>query len=196
MNCRNIRDKLILFAGGDLEALEAAEVDVHTRQCLACYRELASLREMVQRVRGLRDQGPSLLELAPDEEFTAAVMARIDGLPEIPRRRLPQLLRYSGWAAALVLGLFLGAYSDGFWMGSPSGRPVDDPRRPGGALVDATPAMDPVRSGLSPHGLRLVDETIEPLPESLDVLEALRRLQLEGPFRPQSQPVGFTQRDF
>ena len=203
MNCRNIREQLILFAGEDLDALEAARVDAHTRQCLACYRELVDMRDAVARVRSLQEDVPSLEQLAPDDQFCTDVMSRIDGLP-VPVRRLPRMVRSAGWAAAVLIGVFLGAHSEGLLGGgntpaeqNPAARGESTPLFAGTQPVSTTPSTEAQPSS---GGLRLVGESLTPMPDTQALLEALQRLQGDGTLRPGSVPASFprrsTYRDF
>ena len=151
MSCKNFLDKLPLFAGRDLDLRTSAALDAHARKCLSCYRELVSWREMLDTVQGLRDEIPSLHE--HDEhgvDFASSVLSQIEGPPP-ERRWMPRLVRYSGWAAALLLGVFLGMKSQGDsevgQPGSPALNPLESTPIVSAPLTTPRNSLRPVLDG-------------------------------------------------
>src|SRR5262249_4342901 len=76
VNCNRILKRLDLYAGGDLAGREAAEVELHLRGCLSCYREYVAQRDLLETVRGAGGIEPR--GDAERETLVAGVMRRID----------------------------------------------------------------------------------------------------------------------
>ncbi len=106
MNCRTIREKLDLYAGGDLDGREITVVEVHLRTCLSCYRDYTELRDLLTTVRATRES--ELRGEAATESLVAGVMSEIHGPPPAAPQWLPRLTLVSGWAAAITLAVTLG----------------------------------------------------------------------------------------
>jgi anti-sigma factor RsiW len=106
MSCKTIRDRIDLYAGGDLDGREAAQIAAHLKSCLGCYREFAEMHELLGRVRATARDGARGAD--GSESLVAGVMGEIHGPPPPAPALLPRLLFASGWAAALLLAASLG----------------------------------------------------------------------------------------
>ena len=109
MNCKSIQEQLDLYAGGDLDGRESAQVAAHLKSCLACFRDFSELRDLLATVRSAgHDQGGSARGDAESEAFVGSVMREIHGPPPPAPQLIARLSFVSGWAAALLLGVTLG----------------------------------------------------------------------------------------
>src|SRR5262249_14193780 len=141
VNCNRILKRLDLYAGGDLAGREAAEVELHLRGCLSCYREYVAQRDLLETVRGVGGIEPR--GDAERETLVAGVMRRIPGLPPPAPRLLPRVALVSGWAAALLVAVLFGMHARGDRAPRAS-----DPAGGADPLVrrDVNPLVTPVRS--------------------------------------------------
>jgi len=99
MNCSNWEERIALYAGGDLQAQETADVDRHLADCEGCRDFAAGLKESLQLMRSIHEEPVA-------EAHFAAVRARVMG--ELEGSRLPWWR--SAWAygfSAAALALFL-----------------------------------------------------------------------------------------
>lgn len=113
MNCRQVRDALPLFVGGDLEGDERSRVEAHLVDCAACRAE----RERADSVFApLRRLGPTDAPVPGADALWAGISVQMgwaaskDATPRIaPRRAWIRSLRtIGGIAAVFLLGLGLG----------------------------------------------------------------------------------------
>jgi hypothetical protein len=93
VNCRDWEERVSLYAGGDLAAAEAADVEHHIAGCAACQLDLSGLREGLELLREAH-----AAEIAP--AHFAAVRARV--LAQLGRKR-------ALWRRVWISGLALGA---------------------------------------------------------------------------------------
>jgi hypothetical protein len=103
MTCRKAKKLMPLYAGADLRPRLLAAVRAHVDSCPSCSKELAEYRESLSRLKAAaRD------ERVPDwsEGEWRAVAARFR--PAAAATRRPAFLAQPRWAAASVLGVFLG----------------------------------------------------------------------------------------
>jgi len=101
MNCSNWEERISLYAGGDLQPPETAEVDWHLADCECCRDFAAGLKESLQLMRSVHEEPVG-------EAHFAAVRARVMG--ELEGRTLPWWRNawvYGFSAAALALFLIL-----------------------------------------------------------------------------------------
>ncbi|MSR46408.1 MAG: zf-HC2 domain-containing protein [Planctomycetes bacterium] len=169
MDCKKIRPLLDLHAGDDLDGHERIAVDVHLRGCLACFREFAEMRSLVDVVRATtRDE---LRSEAAGESIVAGIMGAIHGPPPAAPRLLPRLLTASGWAAAVLLAGTLGvsAWSDRSVAPSRSNR--------------ASPQIVEGDAGLEGLPLRAIGDEID------RQLDELHRGSRRTPLVPVSKPA-------
>ena len=134
MNCPRTLKRLPLYAGGDLDLREKAEVDAHLQGCLSCYREFAAYRDVLQQVTATSARRVPLASTPFGASFTDDVMGQIDGPPPVQRWR-PRLVMLSGWAAAAALALMF------IWGSGPA--PIEGDGTPAtvrSPLVDSTPS--------------------------------------------------------
>jgi hypothetical protein len=108
MTCRKAKKLIPLYAGDDLRPRLTAAVRAHVDSCPSCWKELAEYRESLSRLKAA-----AKAESVPDwsEGEWLALMAHAIGAGSEVREggmgRRPGLLR-PRWAAASVLGVFLG----------------------------------------------------------------------------------------
>ncbi len=76
MNCAHWEERIALYAGGDLPAAEAAEVERHLGDCPGCQLFASGLKESLQLLQGIHQE-----EIAPAHfaAVRARVMARLEG---------------------------------------------------------------------------------------------------------------------
>jgi predicted anti-sigma-YlaC factor YlaD len=111
MGCREIRDKLELFAAQELTPEDRAQVEAHLKACDAC-------REALAKVRRLEDLLLTVPVPPVPEGFAGRVVAQARAQQAAPARPKPAFrLKQSAWkrfrvsvgtAAALAAGLLLG----------------------------------------------------------------------------------------
>ena len=103
MTCRKAKKLLPLYAGGDLRPRLLAAVRAHVDSCPSCWKELAEYRESLSRLKAA-----AKAESVPDwsEGEWRALAARFR--PADPGEKRPAFLARPRWAAASVLGTFLG----------------------------------------------------------------------------------------
>ncbi len=100
MNCTHWEERIALYAGGDLAAAEAAEVERHLGDCPGCQLFASGLKESLQLLQGIHQE-----EIAPAHfaAVRARVMARLEGSLQ-PWWRKAWVY---GLAAAAAVALFL-----------------------------------------------------------------------------------------
>lgn len=111
MNCRRIKERIPLAAGGDLELEMLAAVEAHCAGCLPCYRELARFRAALAPLREMREEGRVPRELLCDV-LSAVDASRESGVRPAPiPTRLPSFARTRFVAAAAVVfvGVVVGS---------------------------------------------------------------------------------------
>jgi predicted anti-sigma-YlaC factor YlaD len=103
MTCRKARKLMPLYAGDDLRPRLLAAVRAHVDSCPSCRKELAEYRESLSQLRAA-----AKAESVPDwiEGEWRALAARFG--PADPGEKRPTFLVRPRWAAASVLGAFLG----------------------------------------------------------------------------------------
>jgi anti-sigma factor RsiW len=103
MTCRKAKKILPLYAGDDLRPRLLAAVRTHVDSCPACWKELTEYRESMSRLKAA-----AKAESVPDwsEGEWRALTARFR--PADPGEKRPAFLARPRWAAASVLGAFLG----------------------------------------------------------------------------------------
>jgi len=103
MTCRRVRKLLPLYAGDDLGPRRGRAVQTHIDRCPSCRQELGEFRAALAEIRAAAKEegGPDWSE----GEWTA-LMARIR--PAASEAIRPLGLAWPRWAAASVLGAFLG----------------------------------------------------------------------------------------
>jgi len=103
MTCRKAKKLMPLYAGDDLRPRLIAAVRAHVDSCPSCRKELAEYRESLSRLKAA-----AKAENVPDwsEDEWRALAARFK--PAAPATRRPAFLARPHWAAASVLGVFLG----------------------------------------------------------------------------------------
>ena len=103
MTCRKAKKLVPLYAGDDLRPRLGAAVRVHIDACLSCRKELGEYRQALTRLKAAA-KAESVFDWSEGEWRTLA--ARFQ--PENPAKRRPAFLARPRWAAASVLGAFLG----------------------------------------------------------------------------------------
>jgi anti-sigma factor RsiW len=103
MTCRKAKKLIPLYAGDDLRPRLTAAVRAHIDACPSCWEDLAEYRESLSRLKAA-----AKAESVPDwsEGEWRALAARFK--PAAPATRRPAFLARPHWAAASVLGVFLG----------------------------------------------------------------------------------------
>ncbi|MCX6568147.1 MAG: zf-HC2 domain-containing protein [Candidatus Aminicenantes bacterium] len=103
MTCRKAKELMPLYAGGDLRPGLMTAVRAHADSCPSCSKELAEYRESLSRLKAAAKD-----ERVPDwsEGEWRALAARFR--PAAAATRRPAFLAQPRWAAASVLGVFLG----------------------------------------------------------------------------------------
>lgn len=103
MTCRKAKKLIPLYAGGDLRPRLARAVRAHVDTCPDCSGELGEYRESLSRLKAA-----AKAESVPDwsEGEWRALAARFK--PAAAATRRPAFLARPRWAAASVLGAFLG----------------------------------------------------------------------------------------
>lgn len=103
MTCRKVKKLIPLYAGDDLRPRLMAAVRAHVDSCPSCWKELAEYRESLSRLKAAA-KAESLPDWSEGEWRALAARFR----PADPgEKRLPFFAR-PRWAAASVLGVFLG----------------------------------------------------------------------------------------
>jgi predicted anti-sigma-YlaC factor YlaD len=102
MTCRKAKKFIPLYAGDDLRPRLSAAVRTHIDACFSCRKELGEYRQALTRLKAA-----AKAESVPDwsEGEWRALAARFK--PAAPATR-PAFLARPRWAAASVLGAFLG----------------------------------------------------------------------------------------
>jgi len=109
MTCRKVKKLIPLCAGDDLRPRLMTEVRAHVDSCPACWKELEEYRQSMSRLKTAANA-----ENVPDwsEGEWRALMAHAIGSGREVREggmdRRPAFLAQPRWAAASVLGVFLG----------------------------------------------------------------------------------------
>ena len=103
MTCRKAKKLMPLYAGDDLRPRLGAAVRVHIDACLSCRKELGEYRQALTRLKAAA-KAESVFDWSEGE--WRALAARFK--PENPAKRRPAFLAQPRWAAASVLGVFLG----------------------------------------------------------------------------------------
>jgi len=103
MTCRKAKKLMPLYAGDDLRPRLLAAVRAHLDSCPACWEELGEYRESLSRLKAA-----AKAERVPDwsEGEWRALAGRFR--LAAPESRRPAWLARPRWAAASVLGAFLG----------------------------------------------------------------------------------------
>lgn len=103
MTCQKAKELMPLYAGGDLRPRLMTAVRAHVDSCPSCWKELAEYRESLSRLKVAAKD-----ERVPDwsEDEWRALAARFR--PAAATRERPGFLGRPRWAAASVLGVFLG----------------------------------------------------------------------------------------
>ena len=103
MTCRKAKKLLPLYAGADLRPRSTAAVRAHVDACPDCWKELGEYRESLAQLKAAANA-----ESVPDwsEGEWRALAARFK--PAAPGEKRPAFLAQPRWAAASVLGVFLG----------------------------------------------------------------------------------------
>ncbi len=103
MTCRKAKKLMPLYAGGDLRPRLMTAVRAHVDSCPACWKELAEYRESLSRLKAA-----AKAESVPDwsEGEWRDLAARFK--PTVTTTERPGFLARPRWAAASVLGVFLG----------------------------------------------------------------------------------------
>jgi anti-sigma factor RsiW len=103
MTCRKEKKLIPLYTGGDLRPRLLAAVRAHIDACLSCRKELGEYRQALTRLKAA-----AKAESVPDwsEGDWRALAARFK--PAAPGEKRPAFLARPRWAAASVLGAFLG----------------------------------------------------------------------------------------
>jgi predicted anti-sigma-YlaC factor YlaD len=103
MTCRKAKKLMPLYASDDLRPRLLAAVRAHIDACLSCRKELGEYRQALTRLKAA-----AKAESVPDwsEGDWRALMARLRLDASAARR--PTFLARPRWAAASVLGVFLG----------------------------------------------------------------------------------------
>ena len=103
MTCRKAKKLIPLYAGDDLRTRLMTAVRAHVDSCPSCWEELAEYRESLSRLKAA-----AKAESVPDwsEGEWRALAARFR--PAAPGEKRPAFLAQPRWAAASVLGVFLG----------------------------------------------------------------------------------------
>ena len=103
MTCRKAKKLIPLYAGDDLRPRLGAAVRAHIDACLSCRKELGEYRQDLTRLKTA-----AKAESVPDwsEGEWRALAARFK--PAAPGEKRPAFLAQPRWAAASVLGAFLG----------------------------------------------------------------------------------------
>jgi len=103
MTCRKAKKLMPLYAGDDLLTRLMTAVRVHVDSCPACRKELTEYRESLSRLKAA-----AKAENVPDwsEGEWRALTDRFR--PADPGEKRPAFLARPRWAAASVLGAFLG----------------------------------------------------------------------------------------
>ncbi len=103
MTCRRAKKLIPLHAGVDLRPRLAAAVRAHVDSCPSCRQELEEYRQALSRIKAAAKE-----ESAPDWSAGEwrALMARVR--PEARETGRPPVVARPRWAAASVLGAFLG----------------------------------------------------------------------------------------
>ena len=103
MTCRKAKKLIPLYTGGDLRPRLLAAVRAHVDSCPSCRQELAEYRESLSRLKAA-----AKAESVPDwsEGEWRALAAQFG--PADPGEKRPAFLAQPRWAAASVLGAFLG----------------------------------------------------------------------------------------
>jgi anti-sigma factor RsiW len=103
MTCRKAKTLLPLYAGGDLRPRLKAAVRAHVDTCPVCWKELEEYRQSMSRLKAA-----AKAESVPDwsEGEWRALTDRFR--PEATGEKWPAFLAQPRWAAASVLGVFLG----------------------------------------------------------------------------------------
>ena len=103
MTCRKAKKLIPLYAGDDLRTRLMTAVRAHVDSCPACWKELEEYRESMSRLKAA-----AKAESVPDwsEGEWRALTDRFR--PAAPGEKRPAFLARPRWAAASVLGAFLG----------------------------------------------------------------------------------------
>ena len=103
MTCRKAKKLMPLYASDDLRPRLLAAVRAHIDACLSCRKELGEYRQALTRLKAA-----AKAESVPDwsEGDWRALMARLR--PDASAAWRPTFLARPRWAAASVLGVFLG----------------------------------------------------------------------------------------
>ncbi len=103
MTCRKAKKLMPLYTGDDLRARLMTTVRAHVDTCPSCWKELAEYREYLSRLKAA-----AKAESVPDwsEGEWRAFAARFK--PADPDEKRPAFFAGPRWAAASVLGAFLG----------------------------------------------------------------------------------------
>lgn len=103
MTCRKAKKLIPLYAGDDLRPRLLAAVRAHVDSCPACRKELGEYEQALTRLKAAA-KAESVPEWSEGE--WRALAARFK--PAAPATRRPAFLAQPRWAAASVLGAFLG----------------------------------------------------------------------------------------
>jgi len=148
MTCQHVRDRLALWATGDVSESERARIDAHLVSCAAC-RELAeAYRTAVAEVRGAdraqRDpHGPVVVRAEAVRRIRAACAAAIRA--ERRRGRLRRGVRTAiALAATVVFGVLVGYLVHAFGRGETGLDPALERWRYEGAQAERTSSADGV----------------------------------------------------
>jgi len=110
MRCRPIREKLDLYAAGELSPSAVEQMESHLQGCPACRKELAKLRKLETLLR-------TAATPPVPEGFAARVLTKAKERPPatvaarpLARRVAPLSWEWIGASAALAVGLMIGVF--------------------------------------------------------------------------------------
>jgi hypothetical protein len=130
VNCTDWEERVSLYAGGDLAAAEALDVERHIAGCAACQLVLSGVREGLELLREAHDA-----EIAP--AHLAAVRARV--LAQLGRERV---LWWRVWLFGLALGTAALIAALAVWPGRQPGTPETTMPAPPQLAVHHAPPPD------------------------------------------------------
>ena len=109
MNCTDWEERLALYAGGDLAAEQAAEVERHLADCAGCQMFASGLRASLELLEGAHEE-------VPEPAHFAAVRYRVRAQLERERRPLWRRAWAYGFAAVAAALLVAVAVRPSRWV--------------------------------------------------------------------------------
>jgi len=161
MNCANWEERIALYAGGELAAAKAAEVERHLAECAGCQVFASGLKGSMSLVREAHQD-------AIDAAHFAAVRSRV--LAQLEHERRPVWRRAWVYGIVAVAAALVVAFAV-----RPSRRVV--PRPPEAAMV-RPPAPAVARTALPPRPVRV---RRKPRPKAAPAEQVLVRLVTDNP---------------